>query len=160
MPVITAKSLREKTSQELQDQMAMEKKRLFDGVVKGASGEAIKPHEKRQGRRLIARIQAILRERELRAKWDKQISELSPKVKDAAPRFARVLKDVDARIAEAKKELEKPQGQRRDKPLHARVRIKHVNAKVSSPADRAAVNLAEAKRRRAALERLDVGQAK
>src|SRR5204862_5217733 len=105
MPVITAKSLREKTSQELADQLRLEKKRLFDGVVKGASGEAIKPHEKRQGRRLIARIQAILRERELRSDLDKKIGDLTPKAKDAAPRFARVLKDVDARLAEIKAEL-------------------------------------------------------
>ena len=66
MSLINAKTLREKTSLELHDQMMLEKKRLFDGIVKGASGEAIKAHEKREGRRLIARIQAILRERELR----------------------------------------------------------------------------------------------
>jgi len=160
MPVITAKSLREKTSQELKDQLMMEKKRLFDGVVKGASGEAIKPHEKRSGRRLVARIHALLRERVLRTDLDKKITGLEPKAKDAAPRFARVLKDVDARLAEAKAELEKPQDKRKDKPLPARVRVKHVDAEVSTPADRAAVNLAEAKRLRAALERLDVGQGK
>jgi ribosomal protein L29 len=160
MPVITAKSLREKTSQELVDQLNLEKKRLFDGVVKGASGEAIKPHEKRQGRRLIARIQALLRERELRADLDKKISELTPKAKDAAPRFAKVLKDIDARLVVIKSESQKADGKRKDKPLPARIRLRHVDAEATTPADRAAVNLAEAKRRRQSLERVDVGQAK
>jgi len=66
MSVINAKSLREKTSQELNVQLLLTKKNMFDGVVKSSSGESIKPHEKREGKRLIARIRAILRERELR----------------------------------------------------------------------------------------------
>jgi ribosomal protein L29 len=158
MAVISAKNLREKTSQELQDQLMMEKKRQFEGVVKGASGEAIKPHEQRGGRRLIARIQALLRERELRTELDQTIAGLTPKVKGAAPRFARVLKDVEIRLEEAKAELAKPQAERKDKPLPKRVRVKHVDAVVATPADRAAIYLAEARRRRAALERSDVGQ--
>ncbi len=63
MAAITAKTLREKSSGELQDQLILEKKKLFDGVVKSSSGESIKAHEKREGKRLIARIQTILSER-------------------------------------------------------------------------------------------------
>jgi len=160
MAVINAKALREKTSQELQDQLMLEKKRLFDGIVKGASGEAIKPHEKREGRRLIARIQSILRERELRTGLDKRIAELAPKAKDAAPRFARVVKDIDARIALIKAELDKPEGKRKVKPMLKRVRSRHISTDPLAPADRAAINLAEARRRRASIDRLDVGQGK
>ena len=49
MSVINAKSLREKTSQELNDQLLLTKKNMFDGVVKSSSGESIKPHEKSEG---------------------------------------------------------------------------------------------------------------
>jgi len=55
--MLAAKEFREKTDQELLDQLALEKKRIFDAMVRGASGEAIKPHEKRQGKRVIAQIQ-------------------------------------------------------------------------------------------------------
>jgi ribosomal protein L29 len=157
MAVIDAKALREKTSQELQDQLMLEKKRLFDGVVKSASGESIKPHEKREGRRLIARIRGILRERELRSKLDKQIAELTPKAAKASPKFARLIKDVDARNAEIKAELEKPAGKRKDKPALKRVRARHIGADDITPADRNAVYLAEARRLRGALDRADVG---
>jgi ribosomal protein L29 len=160
MALINAKSLREKTSQELQDQLMLEKKRLFDGIVKSASGESIKPHEKREGRRLIARIQSILRERELRTGLDKRIAELAPKVKDATPCFARVVREGDARIALIKTELEKPEGKRKVKPMLPRVRARHVSKETLKEADRAAIYLAEARRRRASIERLDVGQGK
>ena len=63
MAAILAKTLREKTNQELKDQLVLEKKKLFDGIVKSSSGEAIKAHDKREGKRLIARIQTLLSER-------------------------------------------------------------------------------------------------
>ena len=160
MAVIDAKALREKTSQELQDQLMLEKKRLFDGVVKSASGEAIKPHEKRNGRRLIARIRGILRERALRGELDKKIAKLTPLAKDASPKFARLIKDVDDRNAAIKAELAKDAGKRKHKPVLQRVRAKHVAAGEITAADRNAVYLAEARRKRGALERDDVGQGK
>src|SRR6185295_1965258 len=104
MAAILAKNLREKTSQELQDQLILEKKKLFDGIVKGASGEAIKAHEKRAGRRLIARIQSILSERNKRAQLDAQIKALTPKAAKADPPFVRVLKNVDERATAYKTE--------------------------------------------------------
>src|SRR3954469_20123049 len=99
MPVIKAKTLREKTSQELKDQLLLEKKRLFDGIVKSSSGESIKAHEKREGRRLIARIHAILRERELRQALDGKIAALKPKAEKASMKVQRVLKSVEERTA-------------------------------------------------------------
>jgi len=160
MPVITAKTLREKTSQELKDQLLLEKKRLFDGVVKSASGEAIKAHEKREGRRLVARIQALLRERELRHELDARIAALAPKAEKAAPKYARLVKNVDERAAAIKAELAKEAGKRKVKPMLKRVRTKHVACGSLSASDRAAIQLAEAKRVRAALDREDVGQGK
>lgn len=176
MAAIPAKDLREKTSQELQDQLLLEKKRLFDGVMKSASGESIKAHEKRDGRRLIARIQTILREREVRAALEKRIGELNRKAAKAAPRYAKLVKEVDDRVAEIKKELAKPAGKRKYKPLPPRIKVKPRkgekvmygdNAKVRAekggkftPADRAAIRLAEAKRLRASIDRVDVGQGK
>ena len=157
MGAITAKSLREKTSQELQDQMMLEKKRLFDGVVKSSTGEAIKPHEKREGRRLIARIRAILRERELRKTLDARIATLAPQAKGAAPAAARWLKKVETRTAEIRAEMAKTEG-RRVKPMLGRIRTR--DAEVCSAQDRAVVRLAEAKRLRGALERVDVGETK
>src|SRR5262245_47231411 len=100
MSVINAKSLREKTSQERQDKLALTKKQMFDGMVKSSSGESIKPHEKREGRRLIARIRSILRERQLRASLDKQITELTPKTKGASQGVASLVKRIDDRAAE------------------------------------------------------------
>lgn len=166
MAAISAGSLREKTSQELVDQMRLEKKRMFDAIVKGASGEAIKPHEKREGKRLIARIRSILRERELRQALDKQIVALQAKAKDASPSVAKLVRRVDERVAEIKTELGKPAGKRKDKPFPARIRPRHAElrrvtdgaTREAETADRAAVGLAEAKRLRAALEREDVGQ--
>ena len=70
MAGILAKTLREKTSGELQDQLILEKKKLFDGVVKSSSGESIKAHDKRAGKRLIARIETILSERIKRKELD------------------------------------------------------------------------------------------
>lgn len=158
MAVINAKTLREKTNQELQDQMMLEKKRLFDGVVKGASGEAIKAHEKREGKRLIARIQSILRERTLRSELDKKITALTPKAQGAAPKYQKLIKNVDTRAGEIKTALEKPVGSRKVKPMLKRAKVRlHSDA---TPADRNAIRLAEAKRRRASLERQDMGQAK
>ena len=165
MSVIRARDLREKTSQELQDQLMLEKKRMFDGMVKNASGEAIKAHEKRDGRRLIARIRSILRERELRTVLDKRIAALAPKAESAAPRYGKLVKRVEERTAEIKAAIEKAPAadrSRKVKPMPKRVRLKHMACKCAGlpgVAERAAVNLAEAKRLRAALDRADAGQA-
>jgi ribosomal protein L29 len=157
MSAIEAKGLREKTSQELQDQMVLEKKRLFDGIVKSSTGEAIKPHEKREGRRLIARIRSILRERELRRGLDRRIAKLAPQAQGAAGGAARWLKKVEGRAAAIKAELLKKEG-RKPKPMFGRVRTR--DAALESEADRAALKLAEAKRLRAALDHEDVGETK
>jgi ribosomal protein L29 len=152
-----AQSLREKTDQELQDQLLLEKKRIFDGIVKSASGEAIKANEKRDGKRLIARIQTILSERRRRAILQKELQKLEPETKDASPEAKALLKKVEGRLATIKSELAKPAGSRREKPFPARV--KRLDGETTL-ADRRTVKVAEAKRRLAALERVDVGQSK
>jgi len=157
MATTLAKGLREKTSQELLDHLMLEKKRLFDGIVKGSTGEAIKPHEKRAGRRLIARIRSIVRERELRRELDKRIAEIAPLAQGASPATARWVRKVEQRVAEIKTELAKdPKERRALKPSPKRVRPR--NCEVRSVADRAALELANAKRLRAAVERVDVGE--
>ncbi len=156
MAANTAKDLRDKTSQELVEQMRLVKKQLFDGVVKGASGEAIKAHEKRQGKRLIARIQTLLRERTRRDELNAKIAKLEPAAKDVSPKVSRQLKKLEARTAEVLESLAKPAGQRKCKSLPGRVRARHLCG-CESAADGAAVKLAEARRARAALERPDVG---
>src|ERR1035438_2912695 len=99
MAAIIAQTLREKTDQELKDQLILEKKRVFDGIVKGASGEAIKAHEKRGGRKLIARIQTLLSERAKRRELDAAIAQLTPKAKDAALSYQKLVQSVDERAA-------------------------------------------------------------
>ena len=132
--------LREKTDQELLEQMALEKKRIFDATVRGASGEAIKPHEKREGRLLIARIQTILRERALRVRWDKEIARQTPKSEGAG--------------AAAKK-----LAAREPRPQAGPVKLpKQARKALQGPADRAALRLAEARRRRICLVREDAGE--
>ncbi|HEY3319973.1 MAG TPA: 50S ribosomal protein L29 [Planctomycetota bacterium] len=158
MGAIPAKSLREKTSQELEDQMRLTKKSLFDGVVRGSTGEAIKPHEKRDGKRLIARIQTLLRERTRRAELEQRIAKLEPAAKDVSAKVAKQLKPVLERASHVQAQLAKNAGERKHKPMPARTRARHLCWE--TPADRSAVALAEAKRARAALEREDVGQAK
>ena len=137
MSIIKAQSLREKTDQELLDQMRLEKKRIFDATMKGATGEAIKPHEKREGRRLVARIQTILRERELRRELDKQVGELTPKAQGASAGYAKL-------------------AQAQPRPHLARVRVRGAGELPAS--DRAALKLAEARRVRAAINREDMGE--
>jgi ribosomal protein L29 len=137
MKQIVAKDLREKTDQELTDQMRLIKKEQFDSMVRGASGEAIKPHEKRQGRRLIARIQTILRERVLRKGLAVEVQQLEPQTQGATPSAARF-------------------AQAAPRPYLPRVKAPPGLA----PADRAAFRLAEAKRRHVGLQREDPGQAK
>ncbi len=137
MGKISAPNLREKTDQELLDQMALEKKRIFEATVRGASGEAIKSHEKREGKRLIARIQTVIRERALRRGLELRITELTPQAKGAGTRAAKL-------------------AAREPRPQFARVVLRDPAG--LSQADRAAVRLAEAKRRRAALVREDAGQ--
>ncbi|MGD0093708.1 MAG: 50S ribosomal protein L29 [Planctomycetota bacterium] len=159
MATTAAKSLREKTSQELLDQLMLEKKHLFDGIVKSSTGEAIKPHEKRAGRRLIARIRSIVRERELRRELEKRIAVLGPQAQNASPAAARRIKKVEQRAAQIAAELAKTAEQgRAPKPMLVHVRARP--GEVRSVADRAALKLAEAKRLRAALERVDVGELK
>jgi ribosomal protein L29 len=152
-----AQSLREKTDQELEDQLILEKKRLFDGVVKSASGESIKPHEKRGGRRLVAKIKTILSERRKRAVLQTSAKTLEEQTKDASPEAKAHLKKVEERLGHIKAELGKAQGSRKLKPFPARV--KRIEG-TTSLADRRAVKLAETKRLLAALEREDVGQKK
>lgn len=84
MAHVAAKALREKSDQELEDQIAMIRKRIFDETVRGASGEAIKPHEKREGRRLVARIQTVLNERRLRQAWTARAAQAEAKPGGAA----------------------------------------------------------------------------
>ena len=158
MSGITAKSLREKTSLELRDQVLLKKKEMFQGVVKNASGEAIKPHEKRQGRRYIARMQGIVSERLRRAELDAQIAKLTPQAQGASPKIARLLRNVEERCAALLAERTKPDGQRRELPLPSFKHLKMLGGHLTTVADRAAFKLAEAKRRRCALEREDVGQ--
>ena len=83
---------------------------------------------------------------------------MAPKAKDASPAVAKLVTRIDERAAEIKAELAKDVKKRRVKPIFARVRPKHVTC--NSASDRAAVYLAEAKRRRLSLERDDVGQGK
>jgi len=159
MATTAAKSLREKTSQELLDQLMLEKKRLFDGIVKSSTGEAIKPHEKRAGRRMIARIRSIVRERELRRELDKRVAGLEPQAKGASPAAARWIKRVEQRADQIRAELAKTTEQgRAPKPMLKPVRA--CPGEVRGVADRAALRLAEAKRLRAAVERVDVGELK
>jgi ribosomal protein L29 len=138
MAKVPAKDLREKTDQELLDQLNLEKKKIFDATVRGSSGEAIKPHEKRDGKRLIARIQTILRERSLRKELNTRIAGLEPRAAKASPAIAK-------RLA-AGAFLRPSRAQRH------RLAV--------TPEDRAALKLMEARRVRTALERPDAGETK
>jgi len=138
MAKVSAKDLREKTDQELLDQLAAEKKSLFDATVRGASGEAIKPHEKREGKRLMARIQTVLRERSMRKQLGERAAMLEPKAKDCSPAVARLTK----RAADARR----PRLRRSRRPHEL------------SPADRAALRLAETRRVSLGLQRTDPGE--
>ena len=61
-----ARELREKSSEELNENLSEAKKRLFFQMkMQRVTGEGVKPHEIRQLRRDVARIQTILRERQL-----------------------------------------------------------------------------------------------
>ena len=140
MGKVPAKDLREKTDQELLDQLTLERKKIFDATVRGSSGEAIKPHEKREGRRLIARIFTLLRERSLRKALGGEIAALEPKTAGASPAAARLLK------AEPN-------------PQRERARAERLGLEPTG-ADRAALRLAEARRVRAGLTRTDPGESK
>ena len=158
MSGIPAKTLREKSSVELKDQILLDKKRMFQGVVMSASGESIKAHEKRQGRRTIARMQGIISERLRRQELNAQLAKYTPLVKDASPKLARLLRTVEERIAEIKAEKAKPAGQRRDLPLPTYKRLKSLGGVLTTQADRAAFKVAEAKRLLCSIDREDVGQ--
>lgn len=140
MANVNAKDLREKTDQELLDQLAIEKKNLFDATLRGSSGEAVKPHEKKASRRLIARIETVLRERGLRKQLDTKIKTLAPKAEGAT--------GIAAKMAG-----------REPRPHLGRVRVRVRAAERSEP-NRAAVRLAEAKRLKACLDREDPGETK
>lgn len=59
-----AKDLREKTSEELVENLAEARKRLFFQMrMQSATGEGGKPHEMRALRRDVARLETVLRER-------------------------------------------------------------------------------------------------
>ena len=63
-----ARELREKSTEELAESLNEAKKRLFFQMkMQRVTGEGVKPHEIRQLRRDIARINTILRERQLAA---------------------------------------------------------------------------------------------
>jgi ribosomal protein L29 len=140
MAKVKAKDLREKTDQELLDQFAGEKKRLFDATVRGAGGESIKPHEKREGKRLMARIQTVLRERSLRKQLGARVSVLEPKAGGCSPAVARLVR----RAADARR----PRLRRSRRPSEL------------SAADRAALRLAETRRVSQGLQRTDPGETK
>ena len=60
-----ARELREKSSEELAENLTEARKRLFFQMkMQRVSGEGVKPHEVRLLRRDIARMKTILRERE------------------------------------------------------------------------------------------------
>ncbi len=136
--MIPARQLREKTSQELLDQWALEKKRIFDSTVRGSSGEAIKPHEKRAGKRVIAQIQTILAERARRAALDRRIVDLEHKAEGASPAMAAMAR-------------------RQPRPHLGRIRARGT---APSTADRAAAKWADAKRLRVCVQREDPGEQK
>lgn len=140
MAKVKAKDLREKTDQELLDQLAVEKKRIFDATVRGASGEAIKPHEKREGKRLMARIQTVLRERSVRKQLGQRIVALEPTAEKCSP--------VVARLAKGAADARRPRLRRSRRPCEL------------TPADRAALQLAEARRVSQGLQRTDPGETK
>lgn len=140
MANVNAKDLREKTDQELLDQLALEKKNLFDATLRGSSGEAVKPHEKKASRRLIARIETVLRERGLRKELDAKIKDLAPKAEGATGLAAKL-------------------SQREPRPHLGRVRVR-VRPEHRSAPNRAAVRLAEAKRLKACVDREDPGETK
>jgi large subunit ribosomal protein L29 len=63
---VKARELREKSSEELAENINEAKKRLFFQMkMQRVTGEGAKPHEVRQLRREIARLKTVLREREL-----------------------------------------------------------------------------------------------
>jgi ribosomal protein L29 len=143
MATLKAVSLRDKTSEELLAQLALEKKHLFDTTIKAASGEGSKPHEKKGRKRLIAQIQTILRERGLRRELKAGAEKLAPALEGAHPK-AKSLAERPARAHVARTKLR-----------HLRLEKHEINQPT-----RDAVKLAETKRRLAALERSDPGAAK
>ena len=61
-----ARAMREKTTEELQDELARERERVLKGIrMPLAGGQRVNTHELRECRRRIARLETILREREL-----------------------------------------------------------------------------------------------
>ena len=61
-----ARQLREKTSEELRDDLARERERLLKEIkMPLAGGQKVNAHEARQSRRKIALLMTLLREREL-----------------------------------------------------------------------------------------------
>ena len=61
-----ARQFREKTTEELRDDLARERERLLKGIkLPLAGGQKVNAHESRQCRRRIALLSTLLREREL-----------------------------------------------------------------------------------------------
>jgi len=63
---VKAQELRDKGSEELAENLSEAKKRLFFQMkMQGLTGEGVKPHEMGALRRDIARLETVLRERQL-----------------------------------------------------------------------------------------------
>jgi large subunit ribosomal protein L29 len=68
---VKAAEMRDKTSEELAENLKEARKRLFFQMkMQRATGEGVKPHETGQLRREIARLETVLRERQLAAGAD------------------------------------------------------------------------------------------
>jgi ribosomal protein L29 len=152
MARVTAAQLREKTTQELMDLAALEKKRLFEASMRGVSGEVVKAHEKQAGRRLLARIHTLLNERRTRMQLDEKIRKLTPLAENASSRV---------RVAVGSLKIGSPAVT----PRAVSRRLRSADRKLRgrkptdlSLADKALVGLTEVKRRREGLAFADPGQ--
>ena len=88
-----ARELREKSSEELAENLSEAKKRLFFQMkMQRVTGEGAKPHEVRQLRRDIARIHTILRERQLagREAGGRQVEGKTPDALDTGLRVRQI----------------------------------------------------------------------
>jgi large subunit ribosomal protein L29 len=65
---VKASEMREKTTEELTENLRESRRRLFFQMkMQRATGEGVKPHEMSQLRRDIARLETVLRERRVAA---------------------------------------------------------------------------------------------
>lgn len=94
-----AKDLREKSTEELRAQVLQVKRNLLGFYLKGASGEKVDPSEKRNARRDIARINTLLRERELVRDAEGRLKILetqAPQAGAGTPSGRKVLRELSA----------------------------------------------------------------